>query len=244
MSPIIALVDKGGFKCYYPTTTLESNKVVFMHTRGFARLLAVFICTSVFMPMILSAQETQTPEETEQFVEPYGKGDQMFTMSGGLFIPLFIHFPYADELSDTETFESTGGHIFLGGLGSLGWSSFLTNRVFLGITLTGAFTQSVNENKEMILPLCLQAGYLFLAGSFEIPVSLEAGIAMNKYEDQTYFGPMLKPGASVYWVMNASWGFGLNFKYWWVPEIYFGSNSSSTSFGNFSEVSLSARYRF
>ncbi len=194
----------------------------------------------MLFPFILSAQEV----EMEQFIEPYGRGDQVFTMNAGFFIPMFFYFPNHEELADTNLFESTAGQLSLGGMGSLGWSSFLTNRIFLGVNLSGTFALSPNDKVQMLLPLTMQAGYLFLAGSFEIPVTLEAGIAMNKYDTQTYFGPIVKPGASFYWVANASWGFGLTAKYWWVPEIYFGSRSDSTAFGNFTEATLSARYRF
>lgn len=185
----------------------------------------------------------ETPEPV-QFQEPYSRGDQVFTISGGLFLPLFFQFPGAASLENTDPLESATGQLSPGGLGSLGWSSFLTNRFFLGIDLSGTFALDPNSKVQMFLPLTLRAGYLFLAGSFEIPISIEAGIAMNSYDESTYFGPIIKPAASVFWVMNAAWGFGLNVKYWWVPEIYFGEKADQTAFGNFTEVSISARYRF
>jgi hypothetical protein len=182
--------------------------------------------------------------EPVRFQEPYSRGDQIFTISGGLFFPLFFQFPNADQLDNTESVESAAGQLSLGGIGSLGWSSFVTNRFFLGIDLSGTFTLDPNKKVQMLLPLTMKAGYLFLAGSFEFPVSIEAGIAMNSYNESTYFGPIIKPAASAYWVMDAAWGFGLNVKYWWVPEIYFGEKASETAIGNFTEVTLSARYRF
>lgn len=203
----------------------------------------------LLMPCLMLSAQSDLPvddgsKSEESFLEPYGKGDQIFLINGGLFIPMFFHFPNASSLIDTDSFESTAGQLSLGGIGSLSWSSFLSHRLFLGVDLSGTFALSPNDKVQMMLPLTMRFGYLFLAGSFEIPVSIEAGISMNKYEEKTFFGPIVKPAASIYWVANASWAFGLNMKYWWVPEIYFGDRSDYTAFGNFTELSLSARYRF
>jgi hypothetical protein len=54
----------------------------------------------------------------------------------------------------------------------------------------------------------------------------------------------VKPGISGYYNVNAEWGLGLSLDYWWVPEIYFGDKADATSFGNFLELSFSARYHF
>jgi hypothetical protein len=187
----------------------------------------------LLLPVQLFSQEAQVDE---RFIEPYARGDQIFTMSAGLFIPLFYHMPNSDGfIAPNQS---------LGGMGTLGWSSFLTNRIFLGVNLSGAFSSSPQELINTQLPLTMQAGYMFLYRSFEIPVTMEAGIIMNKYDVQTYFGPVLKPGVSFYWVMDASWAFGLTTKYWWVPEIYFGDKKENTAFGNFTEATFSARYRF
>jgi len=173
------------------------------------------------------------------FVEPYSKGSQTFTMNGGLFIPLFFSFP---NLS--TQFVSAKDHLSLGGTGSLEWASFISNRLSLGVELSGTFAFTTNMNTQVLIPLTAKISYLFPIGSFEIPVFFGAGIAANKVSDQVYFGPVFKPGVAAYWNMNLKWGFGVSTQYWIVPEIYFGDNSSHTSFGNFLDISLSARYHF
>ncbi len=174
-----------------------------------------------------------------KFVEPYSKGSQTFTMNSGLFIPLFFYFP---NLS--TQFVSAKDHLSLGGTGSLEWASFISNRLSLGVELAGTFAFTPNKNTHVLIPLTAKISYLFPIGSFEIPVFFGAGIAANKVSNQVYFGPVFKPGVAAYWNMNLKWGFGLSTQYWIVPEIYFGDNKDHTSFGNFLDISLSARYHF
>ena len=121
---------------------------------------------------------------------------------------------------------------------------FVSDRLSLGIELAGTFAFTPNMNTHVLIPLTGKVSYVFPAGSFEIPLFFGTGIAVNKVSNQVYFGTILKPGAAVYWNMNLKWGFGLSTQYWIVPEIYFGDKADKTSFGNFMDISLSARYHF
>ncbi len=177
--------------------------------------------------------------DNEKFVEPYSAGSQTFTMNGGLFLPLFFSFPYAPT-----TFVPASGHLSPGGTGSLEWADFISNRLSLGIELAGTFAFTPNMHTHVLIPLSGKISYLFPVGSFEIPVFFGAGIAANKVSDQVYFGPVFKPGVAAYWNMNLKWGFGVSMQYWIVPEIYFGDQKGKTAFGNFMDISFSARYHF
>ncbi len=176
---------------------------------------------------------------SEKFVEPYSAGSQTFTMSTGLFLPLFFIFP-----EQSNTIVSAADHLSIGGTGSLEWASFVSNRLSLGVELSGTFDFTVNGDTHVLVPLTGKVSYLFPVGSFEIPIFFGAGIAVNKVTDQVYFGPVFKPGVAAYWNMNLKWGFGLSMQYWIVPEIYFGDQSDRTAFGNFLDISISARYHF
>ena len=196
-------------------------------------VLILFFCF-----LVIAAASAQTIE-SQKFVEPYSAGSQTFTMSGGLFLPLFFSFPY-----QTTSFVSALGHLSPGGTGSLEWASFVSNRLSLGIELSGTFAFTPNMNTQVLIPLTAKISYLFPVGSFEIPLFFGAGIGANKVSDQVYFGPVFKPGAAAYWNMNLKWGFGLSMQYWFVPEIYFGDQKPGTAFGNFMDISFSARYHF
>ena len=181
------------------------------------------------------AQESDPVAPRDVFIPVYDKGDQMFFFTGSLFIPLFFNF------SD-GTVVSANNQLSLGGMGSLKWSAFLNPRMSLGVELAGTFTFTPNRNVHALIPITAEFMYFFRKYPFDFPVGIGAGVVFNKLENQLYFGPMLKPGASVFWNITPSWAIGLNVKYWWVPEIYF--NDKPSGFGNFLETSLSGVYHF
>lgn len=190
-----------------------------------------------------SMPETEEPpEEEEQFIEPYELGSQHFTINGGFFRPLFFHFPGNND--DTDTFESSFGQLSLGGSGSLAWGSYVNNRFSLGVELAGTFSFDPNGATHSLIPITMSVEYMFRNAGFEFPVSLHGGVVFNRYKDQLYFGPVVKPGISGYYNLNAEWGLGLSLNYWWVPEIYFGEHGDNSSFGNMLDLSFSARYHF
>ncbi len=196
-------------------------------------LLTVLTLASVFS---VTAQQIESKEE---YVSPYSRGSQTFTINGGLFVPLFFYFP---NLADSIV--SASGQLTLGGTGSIEWASFVSDRLSLGIELAGTFSFTPNDDTHVLIPLTGKVSYIFPAGSFEIPVFFGMGVTVNKIPNQVYFGTIFKPGAAVYWNRNLKWGFGISAQYWLVPEIYFGDNSDNTALGNFLDISLSARYHF
>jgi len=233
--------------------------------RTFTFLLIILLFLGA-MPFALSAQEEQSPSEQEpdgefqerpeekeppaegypeeeQFLEAYGLGSQIFTIDAGFFIPLFFHFPAAADNDDVSTFEPAFGQLSLGGSGSLSWGSYLTPRFAIGVELAGSFSFTPNGYVNSLIPITMFAEYLFRSGSFDFPVSLQGGFVINRVQDQLYMGPVAIPGISGYYNLNAEWGLGLSLDYWWVPEIYF-DKSENSSFGNFLELSFSARYHF
>ncbi len=187
----------------------------------------------------LFAQEgPEAPEGTipgEEFIPTYDQGDQMFFFTGGLFVPLFFNF------SD-GTAVSAENQLTLGGMGSLKWSAFLNGKMSLGVELAGTFAFTPNKYVHAVIPITAEFMYFFRKYPLEFPIGIGAGLAFNKLEDQLYFGPILKPGASIYWNITPQWALGFNLKYWWVPEFYFDERPSA--FGNFLEASISGLYHF
>lgn len=196
------------------------------------------LLTGLFLSILVLSAFAQI-ESKGEYVSPYSKGSQTFTINGGFFLPMFFYFP---NLSPSVI--SASGQLSPGGTGSLEWASFISDRISLGIELAGTFAFTPNSDTHVLVPITGKISYIFPAGSFEIPVFLSLGLTVNKIPNQVYFGPILKPGAAVYWNRNLRWGFGLSTQYWLVPEIYFGDQSDNSSLGNFLDISLSARYHF
>jgi len=186
------------------------------------------------LAVLSSAQDVQ-----EEFLEPYSQGSQTFSINAGLLFPLFMIFP-----NHSDVIESFGSQLSLGGSGSLEWATFLNNRWSLGVGLGGTFSSTPRKNTFSFIPITANLTYNFLFNSFEVPIILGAGVSLNKVDTQVYFGTVAKIGAGFFWNMDAQWAFGIRTHYWIIPEIYFGTQSENTAFGNFLDLGLSAKFHF
>ena len=179
------------------------------------------------------------PAFSQEEISPYDKGDQIFAINAGLFIPLFFQ-----DLDGA--IEPAGGHIGVGGMLSLEWGIFLNRNITLGFDVGGVFASTVSDSTLLMIPITAKISYIPRIFPFEFPIFLEAGVNLLKLD--TLFCPaaIIKPGAAFQWNYNRDWTFGLNAKYWWVPEIYSEASglAEQSRFGNFLEVTLSALYHF
>lgn len=184
----------------------------------------------------------QTEETEPEALPMYGLGDQMFGINLGLFIPLFFYNPVAG-IPDEERVMTT--NLTLGGVGSLEWGAYLTDRLSLGVELEGMFALSPLERVLIMIPITAKLSYFFRAYPFDFPIYLGAGINFAKLDEELFVGPILKPGFAAYWNINAEWAIGLRASYWWVPQIYLNEAlRDDTRLGNFMNVSISALYHF
>ena len=203
--------------------------------RGFSIFLMLAL---LFLGQGLFAQEWDDDDDFPYIpwdgfaVSPYAAGDRNFAISMGLLFPtLFI----GSEIQNNEH------GIRLGGMGSLAFNYFLTPNIFVGGELAGTFLRTRGRNMLYIVPFGARIGYQFIFNRFEVPVSVLLGGAGQSYLGNGYFGPIVKPGASVFWRFNPDWSFGLNTKWWFVPQ---WPRNSLNVYGNFLEITLSARYHF
>ncbi len=202
------------------------------------RLVVVCLCLAA---VTVAAQETpggedELPIESEwagASLTTYVRGDQTFAITAGVGLPLFF------VTKDGDTLDNK---VSTGGIGGLSYNYFLSPYFALGGEITGFFGGTLGENMLYMIPFGLRATWQFLAGSFEFPVSLMVGGASQSYLGKDYFGFIAKPGLGAYWRFNPDWSFGVNAAWWWVPQMT--GDSSTSVFGNFAEITLSARYHF
>jgi hypothetical protein len=207
-----------------------------------------FLLLIVFLTVLgfpLAAQEEENPgsqpgggsppieSDWDGYVpELYARGDKAFIITLGLLIPTVFA---------GDAMEGNSRNIKLGGTGSLAFNYFLTSHLFLGGELGGMFAPTRGKNMLYIVPFGARFGYQFVVSRFEFPLTLMIGAAPQKYLDKGYFGLIIKPGASVFFRFNPDWSFGLNTNWWMLPQ---WPKSGKNVFGNFLEVTLSARYHF
>ena len=171
--------------------------------------------------------------------DPYGLGDQIFSINAGMIVPLFIH-------SLDGTIEPALSHLSLGAAGSLQWGAFLNGNTTLGAELGGMFSFTILKRTLILLPITGLLSYTIRFYPFELAMNMSVGGTFIKLDSDLYFGPILKPGIALYWNYNAEWAFGIKAEYWWSAEIYFGTDppSSESSFGNFLGITFSTLYHF
>ncbi len=205
------------------------------------KILLILILAAAVFPVFSQALD-EPPEEQDRIVPVYDLGDQAFGLNIGTIIPLFATFPYRDP----PTYALAQFYKFpLGVLGSIEWNGYINNNMTLGFNIAGMFAITWNNTHSMV-PITFSYKYIIDFFPFYMPLSIEAGIIINSVIDSTNFGPVLKPGISFYYRSSSEWDFGGNIKYWWVPELWIGTDSleDQTSFGNFLEISFSAIYHF
>ncbi|MFP4644434.1 MAG: TP0733 family outer membrane beta-barrel protein [Spirochaetales bacterium] len=206
---------------------------------GTLRRLLVVAAVSLFL---FAAGTASAQFEDEEIVEPtYDLGDQYFTIRLGTLVPLFFQSPL-----DGGAINAT--NLRLGGSGALSWQGYLNERWSIGGELSGTFNNSVNARTLYMVPITARLSYNFSRWPFEFPLHVSAGAAFQSLEGDTYFGPIVKPGAGVWWNATDEWAFGGNMEYWWVPQFYRGAEDRppdrDSRFGNFLDITLGARYSF
>lgn len=201
-------------------------------------VIALLLIFFFIIPSSIFAQEEEE-EIYEEIYEPtFGLGDNIFVIKLGLAIPLFFN-----DL-DFNVYDT---NLTLGGAGSLEWSAFLHNNWAIGGEFGGLFSFSPNGRVLYTLPLTVKATWFYRFYRFELHLHLGAGVTFTSIDDSFHVDFILKPGASLYWNLNADWGFGVNVIYWWIPQIYTDAGDvdpAHTRFGNFLETSLSAVFHF
>ena len=188
--------------------------------------------------LLIPAIPVTAQEPVDEFEPTYGMGDQMLSLNLGLFIPLFFA-GGPDGIEDAN--------LSLGGTGHLLWSAFLTNEIALGGEFGGMFAFTPNRNTLYMIPLAARITYFLRAYPYEFPLSIAAGMNFSRFGESFKIDPIVIPGVGFYWNLNTEWAFGLDARYWWVPQIYTGQSevdSSENRFGNFLATTLSVLYRF
>jgi len=197
------------------------------------------IVSMLLVVLLLTVAGTVSAQnaEGEQFQPTYSLGDQMLSLNIGAIYPLF----YTGGPGGVEDANLT-----VGGTGHLQWSGFLNNNIAIGGEFGGMFAFSPNGNTLFMIPLAARFTYFLRSYPFEFPLSLAAGINFSRFEESFKTDPILIPGIGFYWNYTTEWAFGLDMRWWWVPQIYTGPTppSEDTRFGNFLSSTLSVMYRF
>ena len=205
------------------------------------RAIPIFVLTLFFISLHpILAQETEIPDEDERPPESiwldappammYQYGEKTFTIALGMAIPTIFSGPNGILRNNFS----------MGGTANLGYDLFINSNIAIGGELLGLFTGTVGDNMYYLIPIGFKATFQFIIKAVEFPISLGVGVAPQKYLDEGYFGPYAKATVAGYWRFRNDWSIGIS--YTWLLIAQWAKNPDETAYGNFSTVSVSARF--
>ncbi|MCL2271053.1 MAG: hypothetical protein FWC24_06905, partial [Treponema sp.] len=196
----------------------------------------------------LHAQESEDEDEPD-YIESdwdgympslYSRGDQTFTISLGVIFPALFY----NEGVYVKNHNFTPP---VGGMGVLGYTYFINSNYFLGGEIGLKFNYTLGQNTIFMIPIGLRTGWQFIISRFEIPLHVTAGIAPQRYLNNSYVGLFVKGGGSLYFRFSPDWSFGLNADWSWYPQWPRENGKpipQKNMDGHIVGLTLSARYHF
>jgi len=195
---------------------------------------------------VIGSQEN-TPEDNpfipQSKINQRYQGDQSFSISAGTVIPLFTVLLHDISISEKGAGASKT-QLTVGGVGYLTYNVYLFPNIKLGLQLGGTFEWDINRNLLYMIPLVLRGSYEFRPlGRMTIPLHLGLGINMASWKEEFEVDFLLKAGFGMYFDWNVEWSFGVDFYYWFVPQLA-SKDEQYDSIANFSDITLAAEYHF
>ena len=208
------------------------------------RIVLITATLLVLIGFFAGAQENppdESPFTPQIRTNQRSLGDQTFTISAGLYVPLFTVL-----LNDYGGYDAGAikANLKPGGAGSLAYSFYLSPNWKLGLQFSGSFAKDINGNFAYTIPINVKGTYEFHPGNrITVPLHLGVGIAMSSWRENFIVDPILRPGAGVYFDWNFEWSFGMDISWWFIPQLT-ADDKSENSIGNFMDITLSAEYHF
>lgn len=204
---------------------------------AWAFLLILLLCMGGLGGMLHAQENEEIPIESEWDIyapEFYSRGDQTFIISLGVIVPT-LFFNQGNMID--HNFSPP-----IGGTGSLAYNYYIDSHVSLGGEIGGMFNYTVAESTVFIIPIGFRVGYQFIYQRFELPLTVTAGFAPQRYLDLGYFGFFVKAGAALYYRFNPDWSFGVNANWGWFPQ--WTKDPEKDVHGNIVDVTIAVRYHF
>jgi hypothetical protein len=188
-----------------------------------------FLCLPIFSQEDRQPPEDQMPKietDPEYVFRANQRGDQFLRIS------LLVDLPALPAMNK----------LFVGGEILGGYMRFLSSSIAIGGDISFGFNGTVGSNSLILVPMVFKFMYQPVAGKFEFPFILGVGGIFETYLDRTYFGPVFKPEAGVFFRITADWSIGLTGGCLIMPQWYKDTSYNYT--GIIPDVGLAARYHF
>jgi opacity protein-like surface antigen len=176
--------------------------------------------------------EIKQPAAESEY-EAIRAGDQMVNIDVG---------PSLALCSFAPTGVITQTNLMLGLDVNIGYSRFLTSRFALGGEINFKFHPTLGENVFFCVPVLFKASYSFVAGKFQIPLTIGIGPSLQTWDSNLYFGPLLKTELGLYYQFSPEWSFGVTGSASVIPEWYADTTQNRTML--MAAASAGLRYHF
>ncbi|MCL2214195.1 MAG: hypothetical protein FWC06_03185 [Treponema sp.] len=198
----------------------------------------LILILSISLPFLLAAQDGDDPSGEVDWdnipYELFSRGDRTLIISLGVVLPTVF-------FNDGKIIEHQIDPP-VGGTGSFVLNYFLIPKFTIGGEVGGMFLPTLAGNTLYMIYLGVKAGTQFVAGRFEFPLGLSAGMAWHTYLNTGYFGLYLRASGSAFYRATSNWAFGLTASWFFFPE--WTNTTSKNVYGNFVDLTVSARYLF
>ena len=176
-------------------------------------------------------------EQAVSFNDKKALGDKVFNLDIGVDVPLFFQ-------SLTGEIKTT--NLSIGGILGVSMEGYLNNDFRLGGGFKLNFSSNPNGKFLFALPFFAQGSYELKFYPFRLVSSLEVGAILLSYDVDMALNPFLAPSLGFYYVLDSKWSMGLNTRYWWIPQYYWGKETlvNQSRLANFMEISLGFSYYF
>ena len=198
---------------------------------------AAVIILLFMIPVLGTAQDRNNPDvdDWEEYrTDQYVRGDKSIIISLGTLFPLFF--------TNNGSFRDMKFTPPLGASGYISYNYFLTSNIFIGGEGGVQFMPSIAGDTLYTIPFGLRGGYQFKLWRIEIPVSLTAGFALQRFLSFGYFGFFMKAGVAGYYRITSAWSLGLAASWYWFPQ--WTNDPARNMDGHLLDLTLSARYSF
>ncbi|MDO4507138.1 MAG: hypothetical protein Q4B64_09330 [Spirochaetales bacterium] len=209
-----------------------------------------FAAAQADLPKTQYIQNASDSGNSDDEYEENEEGDIIFDygmhLPGDQFIRLSLGTSYPLNFPDPSSVVSGTSQLKLGGVASIGYHSFITSQIALGIDLGFGFNITVGSHSFNTVPMVFSGTYEPSLGRLSFPISAGVGFAWESYNGKNYFpGLAFKTRAGAHYRITESWTAGLETSYLCLPQFNSLHHSGDKNkFGHFWTVEACARYLF
>lgn len=136
--------------------------------------------------------------------------------------------------------------IKIGGQITVGYGRFITSWLAVGGEISFGYNPTIGSNMYTYIPITANVTFLPAIKKFEIPITLNVGMAIENYLSNTYFPAfILRGGAGCYYRINENWSAGIEGFFTYMPQWYIKEEKKQyNDYLNIVSVSAGMKYHF